>query len=94
LLCRIREHRVLAASPPHALPDHECWRNFMNSTWRLPNKYLSFPYYGSCVDEEQDAHEALEAAAASLLPGGDARKDRTTPRRRSGRIRGARMEGD
>jgi hypothetical protein len=66
----------------------------MDGAWRFPTRFLAGPYYGSCVDDEQDAHEALEAAAASLLPGGDARKDSTPPRRRSRRIPDPRAKGD
>jgi hypothetical protein len=66
----------------------------MEGSWRLPTKFLAWPYYGSCVDEEEDAHAALEAAADSVLGRGAARKDGTKSRRRSRPMREPHAEGD
>jgi hypothetical protein len=67
---------------------------FMDGSWRFPTRFLSWPYYGSGLDDEQEAHEALEAAAASLLSEGNGLQDGTPPRRRSRRIRDSQAEGD
>jgi hypothetical protein len=53
--------------------------------WLPGGRFLSWPYHGSPDGQEQDAHDALERAAASLVPGGAPGQDGTTPRRRRGR---------
>jgi hypothetical protein len=50
----------------------------MDGFRHLPTQFLSWPYHGS-TDEDQDAHEALEWAAASL------QADPSPPPRRRGR---------
>lgn len=61
----------------------------MDGFRHLPTEFLVWPYHGS-TDEDQDAHEALERAAASFYP------DTTPPRRRGRppRIRKPQKRGD
>ncbi|HYR07713.1 MAG TPA: hypothetical protein VEQ60_08085 [Longimicrobium sp.] len=66
----------------------------MDDDFRFPTRFKIWPYYGSALDEEQEAHKALEAAAASLLPGGAAQEDDTLRRRGPRRVREPQAEGD
>lgn len=61
---------------------------------QFPTRFNNWPYYGSSPDEDQDAHEALLAAAASLASDGAARQDDTVRQRRSRRGRPRRSGGD